>query len=580
MRQRAFLTIVMLLISLPMLDALPPRGGGKGGGGGGGKGGGHVKAPTPIPLGGGNKMINKGSVASRPSNIKPSFVPQAKPNLNNKLGQVNRPSGSPVARPSIGADGLIHPGGGSNFMANRPIPGVGGNLPNLGTGNKPNISGGAGRPNPGIANLPSIGIGGSNRPSIGADGLIRPGGSVSGSGNKINVDKGQNLANKGTINLGGKPNDKFNSNKVVYKPNIDITNKNVIKDNKIKDNAIKNDRPAIIGARPAWDNRPNININRPQITNVTNNVYNQTNINRTDININRDRYAYGGWANGYYHGYYHHLHNHWYHGGWNYWPQSSAGWFAAGTAFGWLTSPGQTIVYSNPYYVPTTNVVLNYSQPIQVPAPVEVQVPVEVPVEVPVPQQTREIPPPTPGSSTTAASTAVETSQPGEDSTKEEQAKQFFSEAEDAFKANEYPKAQTLVEKAIELLPGDATLHEFRALTLFAQHKYKDAAAAIYAVLAVGPGWDWDTLKSLYPIVETYTAQLRALEDYQKKNPNSGEASFLLAYEYLTLGEKESAIKQLENAVRITPSDQLSAQLLKMLKAPPEDSSDRPKPGM
>jgi hypothetical protein len=35
-----------------------------------------------------------------------------------------------------------------------------------------------------------------------------------------------------------------------------------------------------------------------------------------------------------------------------------------------------------------------------------------------------------------------------------------------------------LAEKAIKLLPSDATLHEFRALTLFAQKKYKDAAAA------------------------------------------------------------------------------------------------------
>ena len=47
-----------------------------------------------------------------------------------------------------------------------------------------------------------------------------------------------------------------------------------------------------------------------------------------------------------------------------------------------------------------------------------------------------------------------------------------------------------------------------QALTLFAQRKYKDAASAIYAVLAAGPGWDWQTMSELYPDPEVYTKQL------------------------------------------------------------------------
>ena len=118
-----------------------------------------------------------------------------------------------------------------------------------------------------------------------------------------------------------------------------------------------------------------------------------------------------------------------------------------------------------------------------------------------------------------------------------------------------------------------------RALTLFAQKKYKEAAAAVYAVLAVGPGWDWDTLKSLYPDVDTYTKQLRALEDYQKQNPKSADASFLLAYQYLTLGKKDAAIKQLQRTVELQPKDQVSAQLIKVLEQPPQETKDRPQPG-
>jgi hypothetical protein len=33
-------------------------------------------------------------------------------------------------------------------------------------------------------------------------------------------------------------------------------------------------------------------------------------------------------------------------------------------------------------------------------------------------------------------------------------------------------------------------------------------------VLSVGPGWDWTTLIGLYPSIDVYTTQLRALEDF------------------------------------------------------------------
>jgi len=52
----------------------------------------------------------------------------------------------------------------------------------------------------------------------------------------------------------------------------------------------------------------------------------------------------------------------------------------------------------------------------------------------------------------------------------------------------------SLVNQAIAKKPSDPVPHEFRALVLFATRQYKPAAAAIYAVLSVGPGWDWATL--------------------------------------------------------------------------------------
>ena len=96
-------------------------------------------------------------------------------------------------------------------------------------------------------------------------------------------------------------------------------------------------------------------------------------------------------------------------------------------------------------------------------------------------------------------------------------------------------------------------------------------------VLAAGPGWDWQTLKAFYTDVATYTAQLRDLEQFQKSNPDKGYASLLLAYHYLTLESLDAAKKQLENAVRAEPKDQLSAQLLAALKKVPVGDG-RPQP--
>jgi tetratricopeptide (TPR) repeat protein len=152
---------------------------------------------------------------------------------------------------------------------------------------------------------------------------------------------------------------------------------------------------------------------------------------------------------------------------------------------------------------------------------------------------------------------------------------QSFEAARGAFKQGDYRKALEQVDKAIAGLPGDAVLHEFRALVHFALGNYRDAAATIYPVLAAGPGWDWQTMKSLYPDVKTYTEQLRALEAYHLSNPKSPEASFVLAYHYVTLGYPEPARKQLENVVALRPDDKLAAQLIQFLT---QSRSDQPAP--
>src|SRR5205823_4577340 len=109
-----------------------------------------------------------------------------------------------------------------------------------------------------------------------------------------------------------------------------------------------------------------------------------------------------------------------------------------------------------------------------------------------------------------------------------------FEAARAAFRNGDYAGALRGVDEALKVLPNDATLHEFRALVLFAVGKYDLAAGPLYAVLNVGPGWDWTTMAGLYPTIDVYTAQLRKLEAFVAANQSSTSGRFVLAYHYLT----------------------------------------------
>jgi uncharacterized protein (TIGR03066 family) len=124
----------------------------------------------------------------------------------------------------------------------------------------------------------------------------------------------------------------------------------------------------------------------------------------------------------------------------------------------------------------------------------------------------------------------------------------------------------------LKQIPTDAVVNEFRALCLFALKRYKESAAVLNAVLAVGPGWDWTTLSGMYPTVEVYTEQLRALEAYREANPNSADGAFVLGYHYLTGGHAAAAKMQFDQAAQLQPKDSVSAYLAQSLTPP----SDKP----
>jgi tetratricopeptide (TPR) repeat protein len=233
----------------------------------------------------------------------------------------------------------------------------------------------------------------------------------------------------------------------------------------------------------------------------------------------------------------------WYHGGWGGWARYPAAWGALAGAALTPWAIGGAFEYANPYYEePLATIelppVLDYSQPIAVPTAEEVGNTDEAIV----------------GDSM-----------------------DYFTQARSSFKSSKYTEATAETERALKLLPGDRTIHEFRALCLFARKRYQEAAAALYAVLAAGPGWDWKTMSALYPNNDTYTQQLRALERYVNENRKDAKGRFLLGYHYMVLNERDTARDQFRLAVERQPKDKLSAQLAEALaeKAPAGSSGGR-----
>jgi len=233
------------------------------------------------------------------------------------------------------------------------------------------------------------------------------------------------------------------------------------------------------------------------------------------------------------------FHHRWYHGSWGNWASYPTFWTGLASDT-WLTpwaGGGGAFTYDNPYYDPSVYgdedddvpMALNYSQPIE----------------------------------------AADDDTANDDLVR--QAMEYFDDARARFGRERYNDALVATNQALLLLPEDRTIQEFRGLCLFALGRYTEASAVLYAVLAGGPGWDWDTMIALYADADTYTAQLRRLEAYVQDHPDDSAVHFLLGYHYLVLDDKPSAVAELRTAAQLEPRDTLSAKLADALsQQPPE----------
>jgi tetratricopeptide (TPR) repeat protein len=265
---------------------------------------------------------------------------------------------------------------------------------------------------------------------------------------------------------------------------------------------------------------------------------------------------YGGWYGGYAPGYW---------GGWDYLWDNYPVAAVAGLTWWGANALGYGFGYSdyyNPYY--TESMPAYYSEPIvTVSEPI---VAVDQSVQT-APAQTVQTAPAAPAQESAAAPLP-----PGVSA----EAVNKFDQAREAFYNGKYDEALKLTDAAVAQMPRDAVLHEFRSLVLFALKRYDESAATIHSVLDVGPGWDWKTLSGLYPNVDVYTSQLRALESARDKDPKSAALQFLLGYHYLTCGYQDNALKAFRQTVELQPKDTVAKALLDSLS--PRDAQTAEKP--
>jgi tetratricopeptide (TPR) repeat protein len=288
------------------------------------------------------------------------------------------------------------------------------------------------------------------------------------------------------------------------------------------------------GNRGVWGNNTNIRIN--------NNF-------RHNNNFAGNPNCWGGhpwWGAG---NSYNWHHGHWGHG-WNggYW--NNHWWFDddVGEGFMWgiaAWSLGSMIYdmgyesYSNPYPAPPVeNTTVVYTQPMSVSAAAN-----------------------PPGDENTVAAA-------------EEKSQDALETSRAAFKTGDYTTALRSADEAIAATPDDVTLHEYRALILFALGRYGDAAGVLNPVLASGPGWSWETMVGFYSGTSTYEGQLRKLESWVDGSTGKAEGHFLLGYHYLVCGYMEKAYEQFDKTVQLQPADGVARQLRDLTKNSLPDDGD------
>ncbi len=122
------------------------------------------------------------------------------------------------------------------------------------------------------------------------------------------------------------------------------------------------------------------------------------------------------------------------------------------------------------------------------------------------------------------------------------------------------------------MLPGDAVVHEVRCLTLSALGDYTAAAAGLNSLLSSAPRHGLDVGQQFVRRGRGLHHPARKLEQFVDTRSEDAAARFILAYQYLMLGEQDLAVAMLREVTRLQPQDSVAARMLTALDPPPAPS--------
>ncbi len=148
---------------------------------------------------------------------------------------------------------------------------------------------------------------------------------------------------------------------------------------------------------------------------------------------------------------------------------------------------------------------------------------------------------------------------------------EFAALAEEAFRQGNYERAARLWRHALVEDPQNGLLLLLMGQALFATGKYREAAGAVQAGLALLEEKNWNVVvanwRELYGKPEDYTKHLRALEKAIQQNPNDPALRFLVGYHYGFLGYPKEAARELGYLKQLAPKDKIGLRLYEIMKA-------------
>jgi tetratricopeptide (TPR) repeat protein len=144
-------------------------------------------------------------------------------------------------------------------------------------------------------------------------------------------------------------------------------------------------------------------------------------------------------------------------------------------------------------------------------------------------------------------------------------AARFIDLGDEAFKAQQYGRAERSFRRATEELPGYARACFLLVQARFALGKYAEAVAAIHAGMRLQPDWPQARFRPRElsePHPQEFSEQLHRLADALARYPDDPVLTFLYAYELWFDNRKDEARMMFQRAKALAPDPSFSERFL------------------